>query len=130
MYLSNIRGCLWKGPDDQTRKCYPVVAAFQVDYPESQMLTLTRQNHACPICTATKVDFGNLALKHEARTPEFASRIYNQANDLEISGSIKLADEFLQSYSQIYLEVRYIYCNIWSLEGNANLTIIPFFKIE
>jgi len=80
-----------------------------VDYPESQTLTLTRQNNACPICTATKVDFGNLALKHEIRTPEFASRIHNQAKDLEKSGSIKLADEFLQGYGQIYLEVCYIF---------------------
>ena len=108
IYLSpllNHRGRLWKCSDGQTRNYYPVVAAFQVDYPESQMLTLTRQNNACPTCMARKIDFGNLAKKHDARTPELATCLYNRAKDIEESWSVKNVDKFLQEYSQIYLEV-------------------------
>ena len=105
LHVVHCRGCLWKSADGQTRKCYPVVAAFQVDYPESQLLTLTRQNNACPTCMASKSDFGDLATKHEMRTPELASHLHQQARDLERSGSIKDADDFLQKYGQVYLEV-------------------------
>ena len=69
------------------------------------MLTLTRQNNACPTCMAGKTDFGDLEKKHEARTPEQASRLYKLAKDLEKSRSVKHADEYLQEYGQIYLEV-------------------------
>ncbi len=105
LHTVDHRGCLWKSTDGQTRKCYPIVAAFQVDYPESQLLTLTRQNNACSICLAGKSDFGDLAKKHEIRTPEFASYLHQQARDLEESGSVKDADDFLQRYGQVYLEV-------------------------
>ena len=103
--MLNPRGRFWKSADGQTRKCYPVVAAFQVDYPESQLLTLTRQNYACPTCIAGKSEFGDLVKKHDMRTPALASYLYQQARDLEESGSIKDADDFLQTYGQIYLEV-------------------------
>jgi hypothetical protein len=83
------------------------VAAFQVDYPESQLLTLTRKNNACPKCMAGKFDFGDLSKKHEIRTSELASQLYQQAKDLEESGSVRDADDFLQKYGQVYLEVCY-----------------------
>src|SRR3954469_19907412 len=103
----DYRGYLWKSADGQTRKCYPVVAAFQVDYPESQLLTLTRKNNACPTCMAGKSDFGDLSKRHEMRTPDLASNLYQQAKDLEVSRSVKDADDFLQKYGQVYLEVCY-----------------------
>jgi hypothetical protein len=54
---------------------------------------------------AGKSDFGDLAKKHNMRTPEHASYLHQQARDLEESGSIKDANDFLQQYGQVYLEV-------------------------
>ena len=48
--------------------------------------------------------------------PEFVLYIHNQAKDLEKTGSIKLADEFLQGYGQIYLEVCYIFILICGVQ--------------
>jgi hypothetical protein len=54
---------------------------------------------------AGKADFGDLAKRHEMRTPELASYLYQQARDLEIAGSVKDAEDFLQKYGQVYLKV-------------------------
>ena len=118
----NYRGCFWQSADGQTRKCYPVVAAFQVDYPESQLLTLTHQNYACPTCMAGKSDFGDLLKEHDMRTPAYVSNLYQQARNLEVSRSMKDADDFLQKYGQIYLEV-YCYLKIAILLKLASLNI-------
>jgi hypothetical protein len=56
---------------------------------------------------ATKSDFSDLSKKHEIRTSELASYLHQQAKDLEVSGSAKDANDFLQKYGQVYLEVCY-----------------------
>ena len=57
------------------------------------------------MCIAGKTDFGDLEKKYEACTPEQASHLYKVAKDLEESRSVKHADEYLQEYGQVYLEV-------------------------
>ncbi len=54
---------------------------------------------------AGKSDFGKLTKKHEIRTPASASDLHRQAKDLEESGSVKDADDFLRKYGQVYIEV-------------------------
>ena len=56
---------------------------------------------------AGKFDFGDLSKKHKICTSELASQLYQQAKDLEKSESVKDADDFLQKYGQVYLEVCY-----------------------
>src|SRR3954463_9757432 len=69
-YVSSISysGCLWKEADEIVRRCYPVLLAFQVDYPEAYMLALVCQNHACPICITRKFDFADLQTRPPERT--------------------------------------------------------------
>jgi Plavaka transposase len=106
-YISSIsyRGCLWKGADENVRRCYPVLLAFQVDYPEACMLTLVRQNHACPICIARKIDFANLQIKHPERIVQDMTKIFHYARDLEINGGNKRAEEMLQDNGLVNIKV-------------------------
>ena len=60
------------------------------------------------MCMASKFDFDDLSKKYKIHTSEFVSQLYQQAKDLEESRSIKDADDFLQKYDQIYLEVYYL----------------------
>lgn len=98
-------GRFWKGPDGKIRNCYPVVLSFQVDYPEACLLTLVRQNQACPICMARKEDFANLSKKHPDRTVEEMSYIYHSARRLEMQGDAKAAEELLQINGLVNVEV-------------------------
>ena len=61
------------------------------------MLTLVRQNHACPSCTAGKSDFTDLQTKQLERTIHDMSKIFYHAQDLEKTGDTKKAQEILQS---------------------------------
>ena len=65
------------------------------------MLTLTRQNHACLTCLTLAI----LLKKHEARTPETAAQLYQLARNIEGSGSVLAANEFLKQYGMVCLEV-------------------------
>ena len=77
-------GVLWKGADGNTRKCFPVVANFQVDYMEACTLALVRTNHACPTCEATKTDFHSIGKQHQARTVESMKALFEEANQIQI----------------------------------------------
>src|SRR3954465_13589344 len=88
-------GCLWKGADENVRRCYPVLLAFQVDYPEACMLTLVRQNYACPTCLCRKSDFADLRNYQPERTVQDMKRIFHQAQDLDISGDIIKVQDML-----------------------------------
>src|SRR3954465_4896610 len=98
-------GCLWKGADENVRRCYPVLLAFQVDYPEACMLTLVRQNHVCPSCTAGKSDFADLQTKQLERTIHDMSKIFYHTQDLEKTGDTKKAQEILQSNGLVNVQV-------------------------
>jgi hypothetical protein len=106
-YISSIscRGCLWKGADQNVRRCYPVLLAFQVDYPEACMLTLVRQNHACPTCIARKNKFNNLQIKHLECTVQDMMKIFYHAWDLEINGDNKRVEEKLQDNGLVNIKV-------------------------
>ena len=64
-------------------KCFPIVAAFQIDYPESCSLTLVQTNQACPKCVATKEDFGSIGKNFEARTVDGMRGLYLKAKRME-----------------------------------------------
>ena len=55
----------------------------------------------------SKFDFSNLSKKYKIHIFKLTSQLYQQAKDLEESGSVKDADDFLQKYGQVYLEVCY-----------------------
>lgn len=93
---------MWKSADGKTRRCFPVVNAFQVDYPESCKLTLVRQGMACPRCMATKCDFSNIQVKHEPRTVTRMSAIFEYAKGLD---STLKSEALCQEYGLIYQEV-------------------------
>jgi len=94
------RGSLWNGPDGKARVCYPVVAAFQVDYPESCLLTLVRVGQACPTCMASKEDFGSIR-EHRPRSIEDMRDIYERAQKL----TTVEADELLKKYGMVNAQV-------------------------
>ncbi len=75
-------GTFWRGADGRTRKCFPIVANFQVDYMEACTLALVRTNYACPTCVAIKTDFPSISKKHPAQTVESMRAIYEEANAL------------------------------------------------
>ena len=102
--LSN-RGELWKSADLKVCKCYPVVLAFQVDYPEACLLTLIHQNQACPACTAHKSNFSSLQKMFPKWTVQEMSEAFNTAQDLEKLGDTIGADEILQKYGLANIEV-------------------------
>src|SRR3954468_1495652 len=106
-YISSISysGCLWKGADEIVCRCYPVLLAFQVDYPEACMLTLVRQNYACPTCIVRKSDFADLRNYQPERTVQDMKRIFHQAQDLDISGDISKAQDMLQTNGLVNVEV-------------------------
>src|SRR3954468_4163167 len=106
-YISSISysGCLWKGADEIVCRCYPVLLAFQVDYPEACMLTLVRQNQACPICVAQKKDFADLQMKQLERTVPDMAKIFHHARDPEKNRDIKRAQEILQNNGLVNVEV-------------------------
>ena len=79
--------------------------AFQVDYPESCLLTLVRQNQACPICLAKKGDFADLQLHRPERTVQNMKREFHIAQDLEGSGNIQMAQEIYQDNGIVNIEV-------------------------
>ena len=97
---------MWKGADQKVRRCYPVVLAFQVDYPEACMLTLVRQNQACPTCTARKSDFANLRVKCPERTVREMTENFHRARDLEKFGDTKEAQEVLKANGLVNVEVK------------------------
>src|ERR1035438_433190 len=102
--LSN-RGELWKSADLKVRKCYLVVLAFQVDYPEACLLTLIHQNQACPACTAHKSNFSSLQKTFPKRTVQEMSEAFNSAWDLEKLGDTIGAEEILQKHGLANIEV-------------------------
>jgi Plavaka transposase len=106
-YVSSISysGCLWKGADEIVRRCYPVLLAFQVDYPEACMLALVRQNHACPTCIARKFDFADLQTRRPERTVKDMTKIFYHARDLDINGDNKRAEEMLQNKGLVNIKV-------------------------
>src|SRR4051812_35495287 len=106
-YISSISysGCLWKGADEIVHRCYPVLLAFQVNYPEACMFTLVCQNHACSICIARKFDFADLQTRCPEHTVKDMTKIYYHARDLEINGDNKKAEEMLQNKGLINIEV-------------------------
>lgn len=69
------------------------------------MLTLVRQNHACPSCTAGKGDFADLQTKQPERTIHDMSEIFHHAQDLEKNGDTKKAQEMLQSNGLVNVQV-------------------------
>ena len=77
-------GVFWKGADGHARKCFPVVANFQVDYMEACTLALVHTNHACPTCEATKTDFHSIGKQHPARTVESMKALFEEANQIQI----------------------------------------------
>ena len=78
---------------------------------------------------ACKSDFGDLAKKHEIHTPEHASKLLQQARDLEASGSVQDANDFLQQYGQVYLEV--CSCSKWlSRWPNSSKLVILIAKLD
>jgi Plavaka transposase len=93
---------LWNGPDGKARKCYPVVGAFQVDYPESCLLTLVRVGQACPICLTSKEDFGLITTKkHQLRTVEAMKNVYIETTRLDK----KAAESLLQAKGLVNAKV-------------------------
>ena len=64
-------------------KCFPIIAAFRVNYPESCNLTLVQTNQACPKCVATKEEFGSIRKNYEARTVNGMRALYLRANHME-----------------------------------------------
>lgn len=103
-FIACNRGCFWKGPDGRTRNCYPIVLSFQVDYPEACLLTLVRQNQACPSCMARKHDFSNLREKHRDRTVQEMTQIFNLARNWEKENKAK-AEEILQDNGLVNVKV-------------------------
>ena len=102
--LSKYRGALWNGPDGKARMCYPVVGAFQVDYPEACLLTLVRVGQACPICWTSKEEFGLITTKeHWPWIIEDMKRKYIETLKVDK----KLAKSLLKSYGLIDAEVQY-----------------------
>ena len=75
---------LWKGADGNTRKCFPVVANFQVDYMEACTLALVQTNHAYPTCEATKTDFQSISIHHPAQTVESMRALFEEANEMRV----------------------------------------------
>lgn len=69
------------------------------------MLTLVRQNHACPSCAAGKSDFADLQIKQPERTVHDMSKIFYCAQDLEKTGDTKKAQELLQSNGLVNVQV-------------------------
>ena len=64
--------------------CYPIVGAFQVDYPEACLLTLVWYGQACPICMTSKGDFNLITTKdHQPRMVKDMKKIYGEASRLE-----------------------------------------------
>jgi hypothetical protein len=93
---------LWNGPDGEARMCYPVVATFQADYPESCLLTLVRVGQACPICLTSKEDFGSITTKeHQLRTVEAMKNVYMEASRLDK----KAAENLLQANGMVNAKV-------------------------
>jgi hypothetical protein len=82
-----------------------MLLAFQVDYPEACMLTLVRQNYACPTCIVRKSDFADLRNYQPERTVQDMKRIFHQAQDLDISGDISKAQDMLQTNGLVNVEV-------------------------
>ena len=109
VFHSFYRGEFWKGPDSRTRKCFPVITSFQVDYPESCNLTLVRTNYACPICTACKEDFGSIlghtVKKTQARTVEKMRAIYQEAQVMIRQNDAKGAEDLLRTNGLVNTEV-------------------------
>ena len=71
------------------------------------MLTLIRQNQACPICIVRKNDFANLQMKQSERTVQEMDKIFHHAQDLEKNGDIKRAQEILQNNGLVNVKVKY-----------------------
>ena len=69
------------------------------------MLTLVRQNQACPICVAQKRDFADLQMKQLERTVPEMAKIFHHAQDLEKNGDTKRAQEILQNNGLVNVEV-------------------------
>jgi predicted DsbA family dithiol-disulfide isomerase len=69
------------------------------------MLTLVRQNHACPVCIAQKSNFADLQIKQPERTVQNMTRIFHLAQDLKINGDTRRAEEILQINGLVNVEV-------------------------
>ena len=82
-----------------------MILAFQADYPEACLLTLVRQNYACPICMVKKTNFANIQETFLERTVQEMSDIFHSAKDLERDGNLKCAEELLQSSGLVGMEV-------------------------
>ena len=106
MFSFSYRGEFWKDPDSNTYQCFPVVASFQVDYPESCNLTLVCTNHACPICLACKEDFGSILKYSQARTAENMRAIYEEAQLMAQQNDRAGAESLLQTNGLINAQVK------------------------
>lgn len=69
------------------------------------MLTLIRQNQACPSCMAQKCDFGNLRERHRDRTVQEMTQVFYLARNLEKENKAK-AEELLQNNGLVNVKVR------------------------
>lgn len=96
---------MWKGPDGKVRRCYPVVLAFQADYPEACLLTTVRRNQACPTCMIRKNEFANLQARSPKRVVKRMSKVFNTARCLEIRGDLKGAANLLQKNGLVNIKV-------------------------
>ena len=101
------RGEFWKDPNGNIRQCFPVVAGFQVDYPESCNLTLVRTNHACPICLVQKEDFGCIFKYSEARTVEQMRSIYQKSQVMAQQTDRAGAESLLKKNGLVNAQVQF-----------------------
>lgn len=101
------RGCLMIGPDGYQRNCFPIITAFQVDYPEACRISLVRNNHACPVCTVRREDFDNLKITPELRTVDNMYKIYMEYNALDDAGQHQAAKSLIQKNGLVNLEVKF-----------------------
>jgi hypothetical protein len=69
------------------------------------MLTLVRQNHACPTCIAGKKSFADLRVNQPERTIQDMRKAFYCAQDLKKSGDIKESQDILKSIGLVDIKV-------------------------
>ena len=96
------------GPDRYRRNCFPILAAFQVDYPEACCLCLVCNNHTCPVCMLRPENFDNLKATPDLHTVDNMHKIYSEYKALDDARQHKAANALLQRNGLIGLEVRFL----------------------